>query len=158
MAMAEQPLVKRMISATFTSGIDGLRPRPGRTPPSLQTLKANRCRQVVVTVAGETPNSAAILVFASPAPAIKAPEHAEPSDALPSHIDSFSSIPSRCSPVTCNGGLGGRIHGLTKYPQLFTRHYTRDSIHPLASRRFGGVAVPLLGLPRARRRCLRMSA
>jgi hypothetical protein len=62
--------VARTISATFASGIDGLRPRPGRTfTEPANPSSENRSRQLV-TVAGETPTSLAIRVVANPSQAI----------------------------------------------------------------------------------------
>ena len=62
--------VARTISSTFSAAIDGLRPRPGRTTEdAFNPSAANRSRHAV-TVAGDTPTSIAILVFAKPSAAI----------------------------------------------------------------------------------------
>lgn len=56
------------ISSTFSEGIEGLRPRPGRIGPNNpRPSVSNRPRQLE-TVVGETPTSAPIRVFATPSP------------------------------------------------------------------------------------------
>jgi hypothetical protein len=55
--------VNRTISSIFSAGICGLRPRPGRTRPSLASpSSAKRLRQAT-TLDGETPTSQATAVL-----------------------------------------------------------------------------------------------
>ena len=114
--------VSRTISSTFAAGIEGLRPRPGRTAEkSLSPDSSNRSRHAL-TVIGATPTSLAIRVFANPSHAIKRTRARCTSrcGAVRERI-SFSST-DRCSSVIGSGAVGERMTHPTAKPS-----YLRDT-------------------------------
>ena len=108
--------VKRTISSTFTGGIDGLRPRPGRTLENpFSPSSTNRSRQFT-TVVGETPTALAIRVFANPSEAItRAVARCTSRCGAVCERINFSST-DRCSSLTASGGAGERIPHHTTNP------------------------------------------
>ena len=100
----------------FSAGIEGLRPRPGRTPEkSSSPSRTNRSRQAF-TVIGATPTSLAIRVFANPSDAINKTiaRCTSRCRAVCEQINLSST--NRCSSVTRSGAVGERIPHPTAIP------------------------------------------
>ena len=116
--------VSRTISSTFSTGIDGFGPRPGRTAEKFcRPSSENRSRHAA-TVAGETWTSLAILVVANPSAAINNARARKTSrcGAVRERI-SFSST-DRCSSVMGSAGVAARIPHSTSKPHLNVRQST----------------------------------
>lgn len=96
---------------SWRAGIEGLRPRSGRTAEkSFRPASSNRSRHDV-TAAGETCTSAAIRAFANPSPAINSTRARCTSrrGAVRCAKESASPASKRCASVTGSAGVAARI-------------------------------------------------
>src|ERR1019366_5107504 len=119
--------VKRTTSSIFAAGIDGRRPRPGRTVEKSFNPSWEKRSRHDFTVIGATPTSEAIRLLANPSQAINSTRARCTSRCGAEWEQINFSSTDRCSSVTGNGAVGERMTHPTA-----TASYLRDTPLELA--------------------------
>jgi hypothetical protein len=112
------------MASIFSFGIDGLRPRPRSTTPRFARRSRSKRARHAVTVAGDTPTSAAIAVFARPSAAASnaLARLTSPCVAVCARLNASST--SRSPSVITKAGEAGLTTQHQHNRQLYTSHYT----------------------------------